>query len=182
MKDSLVSQKENILFRIDGGKLSKTADGKIIMGRKPTIFTWLGIVFFGVFTLGILALILNELLKGSVTNLMGGIVAAGLFGYIGFSLYKRSQVGQIIIDPTSHKIISLKREINFNNIEGVTARRTLLQPSSKRSATIVAFHALVSNESPLLLGSVSGDKKRTEERAEQIISLLQETGLVVRKV
>jgi len=168
MKDSSVSQKENILFRIDGGKLSKTANGKIIMGSKPTILTWFGIVICGVLTLGILVLMLNEILQGSFTNLMGGAFAAILFGFITFSLYKRSQVGQITIDPTSHKIKSLKREINFDNIEGVIARRTLLQPGSKRSTTIVAFQVLVTNEAPLFLGSVSGGKKKTEEKAEQI--------------
>jgi len=186
MKDSSVLQKENspenILFRIDGGKLSKTADGKIIMGSKPNILTWLGIAFFGVLTLGILVLMLNEILQGSFANLMGGIFAAILFGYITFSMYKRSQVGQITIDPVSQKIESLKRQIGFDDIEGVIARRTLLQPGSRRSATIIAFQVLVTNEAPMFLGSVSGDKKKTEEKAEQIISLLQEIGFAVTKV
>ena len=172
MKNSSVSQKEdvqeNVLFRIDGGKLSKTVDGKIIMGSKPTILTWLGIVICGILTLGILILLLNDILQGSFTNLIGGLFGAGLFGYITFSLYRRSQVGQIIIDPISHKIKSLKREIDFNNIQGVIAHRTLLQPSSKNSTTIVTFQAIVTNESPMRLGSVSGAQKKTEQRAEQI--------------
>jgi len=185
MKDHSVSQKknlpENILFRIDGGKLSKTADGKIIMGSKPTILTWFGIIFCGVLTLGIVVLMLIDLLQGSFTNLVGGVFVAILFGYITFHTYKQSQRGQLTIDPTSRKIISTKREISFDAIEGVIARRTLLQPSSTSSATIVSFQALVINESPMFLASVSGDKQKTEEKAEQIINLLGEAGFAVKK-
>lgn len=186
MKDGFVLQKENspenILFRIDGGKLSKTADGRIMMGSKPTVLTWLGIGLFGVLTLGVLVLLLSEILRGSFANLMGGVFAAILFGYITFSMYKRSQVGQITIDSASRKIESLKREISFDDIESVIARRTLLQPGSRRSTAIIAFQVLVTNEASMFLGSVSGGKKKTEEKAEQIISLLQEIGFAVKKV
>lgn len=190
MTDSSVSQKENltesISFRIDGGKLIKTDDGRVTMGSKPTILTWFGIILFGGLTLGILVLVLSLILQGPsanlISSLIGSVFAAILFGYITFSLYKRSQVGQIIIDPESQTIKSLKREINFTHIEGVMARRTLLQPSSRNSMTVVNFQAFVINESPLFLGSVSGDQKKTEQKAEQIISLLQEIGFAVKKV
>ena len=163
---------KNIRILMDGGELKKGVDGRIMIGRNPTIMTWFGIIFWGVLALGILAIMIRAFLEGSGFDLRL-LVPVCLFGYLAFDAYQRTQRGQITIDPTTHKLKSRKREINFDDIETIVTKRVAIP--LRGAGTKVTFQALVTNGEPLILGSVSGIDG--EKKAMQIINLLVEQGL-----
>jgi len=179
--DFLNSKKEdlskNISIAIDGGMLKTTADGKIIMGSNPTVMTWLGVVFWGVLALGLLALMIRSFLEGSGIDLRI-LFPLGLFGYLAYTTFQRTQHGQTVIDPTAHKIKTRKREINFDEIDSLVTNQTRLP--LRGGVTKVTFLALVTNEDPMILGSISGDIATTDKKRVQIMELLSEKGFSVK--
>lgn len=165
---------ENISIVIDGGLLKKTADGRITMGSDPTVMTWLAIIFWGALALGLLALVIKSFQKGSGFDAdnLSLLVPTGLFGYLAYITYQQSRHGKIIIDPVSQKIKSRKREINFSDIETLVIHPTRLP--LRGDMVKMTFLALVANENPMTLGSVSGGRYTTEQKSIQIMSLLAE--------
>jgi len=142
------------------------------------MMTWIGIVFWGMLALGLLALIIRSFLEGSSfdSGILALLFPTGLFGYLAFSAYQRTQHGQIIINPITHKIKSRKREINFDDVETLVANQTRLPLSGVIKVT---FIALVTNGNPMILGSISGDLATIKKKGAQIMELLSEKGFSV---
>jgi len=166
---------EEIVISIDGGELNKATDGKIIMGSDPTIMTWPGIIFGGVLALALLALGISSYIDGG--SGVSVFLPLILFGYLAYYAYQKSQRGQVIIDPTSHKIKSRNREIHFDDIESIVA---IYKTHGLFVGIKVTFQARVTNGNPMILGSISGDRAKTKKKRKQIMKLLSDTGLSVK--
>ena len=166
-----------VKFKVDGGTLTRSADGKVTVGGKAGCLTWVLIVSIGLVTIGAAVWMLISIVK-MILQFSPDLLKAvlGLFsltiilGSATIYLFVRSRRGKVTIDPASRMLTVGKRTIPFSEVE--TVMSTEAELPMMNGAIMVSFFAVLKRGEKVGLANISGSKKKLDESVAQIQTIL----------
>ncbi len=166
-------------IKIDGGTLTKAADGKVSLGGAGCL-TWTLLVLIGMATLGALAMMPSVVIRfldpaddvslGNVFQFLGIIL---FLGFATFYLYNRARRGRVIIDPAAKLITIGKRQIPFAEVESIISKGAEIP--TMRGAVLVTFYVALKSGRLESLGSLSGNPKKIDPKVVRVLTILGQT-------